>query len=259
MAEHFIIAGAQRSGTTFLYHLLDRHPGVEMARPLRPEPKLFLAAEGVTRERYATLFAGKPGARWRGEKSTSYMERPEMLPRLLALLPECRVLFLLRDPVERAVSNYWFSVAHGVETLDIEEAFRREGERRDDYPRDRFSVSPFAYLARGEYARLLAPFLAGMPRDRLCFALFDRLLRSPAELAFILAFLGLPPDDAEWLLPAVDVANRSPRRRELPAGLRRLLVERYAEPNRVLAARLGLDLSPWSGVETPVGVVGGDR
>ena len=45
MTRHFFIAGAQRSGTTYLYRLLDEHPEIEMAKPERPEPKFFLLDE----------------------------------------------------------------------------------------------------------------------------------------------------------------------------------------------------------------------
>ena len=58
MTEHFFIIGAQRSGTTYLYHLLDEHPEICMARPLRPEPKFFLKNELYARglEYYETCY-----------------------------------------------------------------------------------------------------------------------------------------------------------------------------------------------------------
>src|SRR5688572_26028790 len=98
--EHFLLAGAQRSGTTFLYHLLDQHPEIEMARPLRPEPKFFLRTDAGI-EDYTKLFPGKPGAHVLGEKSTSYIEHPDAARLARSLLSEPRVIFLLRDPVER--------------------------------------------------------------------------------------------------------------------------------------------------------------
>ena len=77
MFEHFFIAGAQRSGTSYLYHILAEHPEIEMAKPLRPEPKFFhvdaLFERGLDYYRHH-FFEGKAGAWLRGEKSTSYME-----------------------------------------------------------------------------------------------------------------------------------------------------------------------------------------
>jgi hypothetical protein len=154
MNDHFFIAGAQRSATTYLYHLLAEHPEIEMAQPVRPEPKFFLVDElfehglAYYRERF---FPGKPGARLRGEKSTSYMESEIAAQRIARCFPESHILFLLRDPIERAISNYWFSVNNGLESLPLEEAFRREEERWQQYDRSRVSVSPYAYLRRGRY------------------------------------------------------------------------------------------------------------
>ena len=66
MPDHFVIVGAQRSGTTYLYGLLDEHPEIEMARPVRPEPKFFLDYEryALGRDAYeAQLFPDADGAR----------------------------------------------------------------------------------------------------------------------------------------------------------------------------------------------------
>ncbi len=76
-SEHFFIVGAQRSGTTYLYRTLDEHPEIEMAKPVRPEPKFFLQGDlsAYTHDDYLGLFFGnKAGAKLRGEKSTSYIE-----------------------------------------------------------------------------------------------------------------------------------------------------------------------------------------
>jgi hypothetical protein len=75
MHDHFVIIGAQRCGTTFLSHLLDEHPDVEMAKPFRPEPKFFLDEEQFARglDYYDRRFFTEDRTRVRGEKSTSYI------------------------------------------------------------------------------------------------------------------------------------------------------------------------------------------
>ena len=80
----FCIIGAQRSGSTYLYQVLDEHPEITMARPLRPEPKFFLdvAAWKKGREHYlARHFSDASPSAILGEKSTSYYERPVVAPR----------------------------------------------------------------------------------------------------------------------------------------------------------------------------------
>jgi Sulfotransferase domain len=244
------VVGAQRCGTTSLYHLLDRHPEIEMARPVRPEPKFFLDDARFARglDHYdATYFSGKPGARLRGEKGTSYLESDAAAARIAAAFPRARVVVLVRDPVARAVSHWRFSVENGVETLPLEEALRREPERRDAFDRARFSVSPFAYLARGRYADDLARWDARFPRAHIRVLVSERFQGSAAALADLYAWLGVDPD---FRPEGIDTpVNES---RPAPAGADRLapetaawLKDRFAEPNRRLAREWGLDLSAW--------------
>jgi hypothetical protein len=89
--QHFFLVGAQRSGTIYLYHVLNEHPDIEMAVPIKPEPKFFLAPNSMELgvEHYeATFFKGKPGASIRGEKSTSYIESEAAAGRIAAAFPD---------------------------------------------------------------------------------------------------------------------------------------------------------------------------
>src|SRR5205814_123516 len=105
-------------------------------------------------EYYESEYFAEPGTRVRGEKSTSYIESDVATRRITATLPGAPLLVVLRDPVRRAISNYRFSTQNGVDDLPISEALRAEaGERSWDHAR--FSVSPFAYLARGRYVEYL--------------------------------------------------------------------------------------------------------
>ena len=123
-----------------------------MAAPFRPEPKFFLLddlhARGLPYYE-STFFGHRPGARLRGEKTVSYMESDKAAERIAAAFPQARIVFLLRDPVERAISHYWFSVENGVETLSMEQAFRREEDGNMGEEWSRLSMSPFTYLRRG--------------------------------------------------------------------------------------------------------------
>jgi hypothetical protein len=251
MADHFIIGGAQRSGTSFLVRALDRHPAIEFARPLRPEPKFFLRPESAraTLADYQALFPAPRGAAWalRGEKSTSYLDRVEAAPRIRRLLPAATLVFVLRDPVERALSHFRFSVEHGVETATMEEAFLREPERRDRYDAARFSVSPFAYVSRGCYEPRLRGWEEHFSGDRLILLLFEDLARDPdAVVRRLIGRLGADATELDDLPPSEPEDDRA-REDALTPELRRFLVEIYREPNRRLAERYGLDLSRWQG------------
>jgi hypothetical protein len=102
----FIVAGAPRSGTTWLYMLAQRHPQLAMAQPMAPEPKFFLVDELWQRglDYYSSKwFEPLPAGRLLGEKSANYLESPVVAARMLSVLPRVKLVFLLRNPVDRLV------------------------------------------------------------------------------------------------------------------------------------------------------------
>jgi hypothetical protein len=242
----FFVAGFQRSGSTWLYLMLDSHPDVVMNRPERPEPKFFLDEENLARglEGYVErFFAQAPPAALLGDKSVSYGEHPRALARIHAWLPDARFLFVARDPVERAISNWRFSRNNGLETLPLDEAIEREEERRDRFDRAQTSASPFAYVWRGMYADRLVPVLEQIPRERVHVVLFEELLESKAARAELFSFLEVDPGHD----PDVSqIANASARRAgSIPAGVRERLRDRFAEPNARFGERFQLDVARW--------------
>lgn len=244
----FIIGGAPRAGTTWLYHLLARHPGVHMAAPVRPEPKFFLVDELYARglEHYSQAwFAAAAPAKLCGEKSSNYLESAAAARRIARDLPGARLVFALRDPVARAWSNYLWSRMNGMESETFERALELEEEReRSLAAAQRFS-RPHAYFSRGLYADLLQTWFDCLPRQRILCVRFDDILERPRVLAERLhGFLGLPsrPGDAEGLGAANP--SQSDLRGPSPATCEALRA-RYAAPNRRLAALLGAQFGSW--------------
>ncbi len=104
----FVIGGAPRCGTTWLYRVLDRHPAIWLAKPVRPEPKFFLVDDEYDKglDYYRSRwFSAVPDEKIAGEKSTNYLESTSAAERIAANLPEVRLVFLLREPSSRAFSN----------------------------------------------------------------------------------------------------------------------------------------------------------
>lgn len=246
MSDHFFIIGAQRSGTTYLYAVLDSHPEIEMARPLRPEPKFFLDdtkyVQGVAAYERA-YFGQKPGARLLGEKSTSYMEYEKAAERIASFFPEAKIIAILRDPVQRAISNYYFSVENGLETLDIEAAFRHEVERVTQPLTT--SVSPFAYLARGIYIDNLEVYERYFPREQIIVLLTEQFTGSLPAYCSLCTRLGVSSDHRP---PDLDkrLNQTTLPRTPIPASLESFLRDYYQESNSRLSARYNLNLSCWS-------------
>ena len=246
MSEHFFIVGAQRSGTTYLYQVLDEHPNIEMARPLKPEPKFFhidsLFEKGL--EFYQTRFFDRQSnAQVRGEKSTTYIESDKVARRIAACFPQAKILVMLRDPIERAISNYWFSVNNGWETLPMEIAFLREGERWFDYDPEKISVSPYAYLSRGRYLDYLLMYESYFPPENIKVMLFEQFIGSKAHLFDLYTFLGVSSYLPSMLHSRVNQGNKPDT--SLSAELRQYLVDYFAEPNAGLAEHLHLSLAEW--------------
>ena len=245
----FIIGGAARAGTTWLYELLDRHPHVYMARPARPEPKFFLVDHLYARglDHYsATWFGEVPSGRIAGEKSADYLESRPAAERIARDLPAVKLVFILREPVERAWSNYLWTRMNGLESEDFETALRLEDERERSLPERLKFARPYSYVSRSRYAELLRPYLSLFPREQLLILKFEDIVAAPRDLAMVLhRFLGVAmrPGDVDELgvINASDKANT-----ELPPPLRHVLAERFAQPNRELAALLGPSFHVWT-------------
>ncbi len=183
------IIGAQRSGTTWLYHMLDEHPGITMAKPVRPEPKFFLDPASISQGRDAYLaryFADVPADQLKGEKGTSYIEHPEAARPMLDFFPEAMAIAILRHPISRAVSNYRFSLKHGLETREPEAALF--GEVPPPPLHAQVSVSPFNYLGRSEYSTQLQPWMDAFG-PRLRILVFEEVSRDMAQLAKLYEWL----------------------------------------------------------------------
>ncbi len=246
----FIIGGAPRSGTTWLYDALDRHPAVYMAKPVKPEPKFFLVddlyAKGLPHYS-ATWFADVPAGRVAGEKSTDYLESTAAAERIARDLPQVRLMFILREPIDRAYSNYLWTRMNGLEHESFETALALEEERERNLPPKLRFARPFSYFSRGLYADLLAPYVDRFPMGQLLIVRFEDLVREPGRLLVRLhRFLGIderPQDAAD--LGVVNPAERSDADR-IPAHVRVRLAERYREPNARLARMLGPSFQIWT-------------
>jgi hypothetical protein len=230
-----------------LVEALERHPDIALARPLRPEPKFFLVDELYEQglEHYSrTWFDSLPADAVIGEKSTNYLEHAHVAARVAQALPAVKVMFLLRDPVERAWSNWRWSTANGMEDLDFTAALDAEAARERDLDPALRYARPHAYLSRGRYAQLLRPWLELLGRDRVLVLRQEDLMRQPTQIAGVHTFLGVEPRPAD----AVDVGtvNATPGPPQtMPDDVRADLRRRFEEPNRELVRLLGPDFAGW--------------
>jgi len=205
-----IIGGAPRSGTTFLCELLAKHPQVSVARPFIPEPKVCMTAhpagDAGLRARYADFFADAPSGSIRIEKTSYYLENSDARERLVRLLPEAKFIFILREPVARAYSNWARSRAQGLETLTFAEAVELEGRRPSPLPPERDYARPFDYMSRGRYGTFAQAWLETVGQSRAFFCVLEAVIAAPERfVADLQRFIGVDP--LPWSRLATRQAN----------------------------------------------------
>ena len=244
----FFVIGVPKAGTTALHVALARHPQLFLSR--LKEPKFFLCdgpppARGGPgdarsyrewvwrREDYESLFAAAPAGTLRGESSPFYLYDPEAQRRLHETVPQARLIAVLRDPVDRAHSNWAHLWSAGLEPVsDFVAACRRQEERKAA------GWAPFwQYLGLGYYGEQLERLYQRFPRDQVLLLRYRDLREEPvATLDRICAFLGVVTAELHEL-PVENVtthASPSLRNRALAAALRATADVEHGAPGRFL-------------------------
>jgi hypothetical protein len=251
----FLLIGAQKAGTTSLYSYLAAHPGVRPAA--RKEVHYFDVNYARGEDWYRAMFPteralGGAGAAGRrsitGEASPYYLFHPLAAERAAQLVPDARLIVLLRDPVERAWSHYLHEVAAGRETLSIEDALDAESSRlagAEDAIRSGQPIEPitrhrnFSYTARGRYADQIRVWRSHFPAEAFVFVDAAVLFAEPNRAwQQVVDFLDL--DQAAQ--PRFDVHNRGSGA-PLDPGVHDRLAAEFEAPNRDLEKLLGMTLS----------------
>ncbi len=207
----FVVIGAAKAGTTSLYALLDRHPDIFM--PQVKEPEFFARddryAAGITA--YAEAFAEARDDQIVGEASTIYSLSPlfpDAASRMAEHLPQARLVYVMRQPVDRAYSFY-VQIIKNYQNVTGDAAVHRSFEEFIDpgrhaiaAPRETVFSSTNAHLpdvtelclAGSDYVHQIETWLAHFPRDRMLFLKFeDFAADGPGTLRKMTDFLGVAP------------------------------------------------------------------
>jgi len=259
----FLIIGAQKGGTTSLADYLTAHRdvipakckevhffdtdfarGIDWYRSHFPVPPRYRLRKALLGKRYMT-----------GDATPYYLFHPLAASRCHDLLPNARIVIMLRDPVDRAYSHYHHQVRHGHEFLSFEQAIEAESSRLDG-KLERFKADPlyrsfdhqhFSYLTRGVYLPQLQSWRKVYASEQVLVLSSEQFFEDPAfEYRKVLKFLGLQ----EWDLPAYPARHVGEYQPMSPA-MRSRLVAYFAPHNRSLREYLN---STWPGVgDTVVG------
>jgi hypothetical protein len=199
----FVVIGTQKGGTSFFYRLLTEHPLVRgaAAKELHFFDNKFSEGVGWYRRCFSK---GKRVCGHRtitGEASPSYLFDPRVPERMARIVPEARLIALLRNPVDRAYSHYQMEVRRGNEARSFEEATEEEMTSAEDEG-NTVDVR-YAYLRRGLYAEQLERFSFFANRERLLVVKSENLFSGRLEvLDRVLRFLRLPPFESTLAPPA---------------------------------------------------------
>lgn len=234
---NFFIVGTGKAGTTSLYEYLKQHPDIYMS-PVK-EPGYFaeeIRAQNIdkqllgrlavqSRELAKVLHDGEPTAQfgwlageWEdylrlfrqvgnqkaiGEASAAYLWSQTAARNIQAVIPRARIIMMLRDPTERAFSQYLHQVAVGLTRSNFFEHL--EECARDDHSK---LSHRYPFLEIGLYYQQVKRFLDLFPREQIRVYWYEEAWREPAELlADVFTFLGVDP-----AFP-VDISRRSLERR----------------------------------------------
>lgn len=177
----FVVVGAMKAGTTTLYRHLQSHPRIFM--PELKEPDFYVTNKNWGRgfEWYASLFRDAPVDALRGEASTNYSKGasfPEVPGRLRAHAPDVKIIYLLRDPIERIRSQYVHSILSGKETRSPAEAITADS----------------GYVDTSLYGSQVQRYLEHFPPEQLLVVLTEDMRDDPAGLLEkVSAFLQIGP------------------------------------------------------------------
>lgn len=246
----YLIIGTQKGGTTYLYHLLSKHAFVE---PAAEKEVHYFDSRRFKRgtDWYRSNFPPpnrKDGRRIiTGESSPYYMYHPRAAQRAAMIVPKAKLVALLRNPVDRAYSDYQQRLRLANETLGFEEAIDAEEERLQgekerlladvDYPGR--SHRRHSYLARGVYVDQLAEWHKYFDREQLLVLKSEDFFERPHDvLTEVMEFLDLPVQDVGL---SAEV-NEGGYENTMSPGMRRRLEDYFEPHNRRLYDYLGRDL-----------------
>ncbi len=251
----YLIIGAKKGGTSSLINWLIQHPeNLRMFPSFQPLKTAHFFdinfAEGVdwyrghfpsTQTRSRT-----PGAVV-GEASPYYMFHPAAAARARSVVPDAKIIAVLRNPVSRAYSNYWDRVAAGTETLpSFEEALAAEERRLARVDEERLRTDPtyyslehdqFTYLARGRYAEHLVTWIDAYPSEQLLVLRAEDMYADPARVfGQVQRFLGIPEREVD--LRTYNERSKPP----MDPRTRDRLASYYRPHNAALHEVLGRDM-----------------
>jgi hypothetical protein len=212
-----VILGTQRGGTTSLFDWLATHPAVapSSTKEVHYFDRHYANGAAWYRSHFPLRLPIGPRAGPLAVEATPILLFHPLAPARVAadLPPTTRFVVLLREPSQRAISQYWHSRRIGAEDLPLAAALAREEERlagQEEIVRaggESFAFRNFSYQARGRYAEQLRRWYGAVDRDRILVVPSEDLFDDPEGPGRVLRWLGLAPHRSPF--PATNDAPRA--------------------------------------------------
>jgi hypothetical protein len=240
---NFVIAGGMPAGTSFLSTALKNHPEIYLPKVQRPEPNFFHYTwkyrKGI--EWYSKLlFSDVSKEKAIGERSSLLLTSKAAIQRMKKHIPDTKLIFCLRNPIERAWASYRYTVLEGLEQLSFSEAIEQEAVRRQNAVGKWKEVLPYAYVERSHYADQLSEFIRVFGREKLLLICSEELGNRPQEtLSEICQFIGVNPY-YELEIPA-NFSSPTVINPALQKELRSYFGDRFADISECIRKEMDLD------------------
>lgn len=194
---NLFLIGAMKSGTNYLRKLLHAHPSIFMCEP--GEPSYFVEPQELkaiwagmwdrgfwrSEQNYLNLFRSAGDATILGEASTSYTKQPYVTgvaERIKTFNPDARLIYVMRDPIERTLSHYWHMVRYHAEHRPMIKAIQDDQQ----------------YTDISHYAMQLMPYFERFGDDRIEILTYENLVREPvAVMGQLYSWLGVGSDGVD--------------------------------------------------------------
>lgn len=179
MLPNFLIVGAQKSGTSSLNYYLQEHPEIYM----HPKELHFFDDRDGTYNQglgyYGSFFNETEKQKVVGECTPCYMYAADAPQRIHSVLPDVKVAFIMRNPVDRAYSAYWKNIKNGREKYSFEDALAYEKKRIEI---NRWHRLQFSYISRGFYYEQIERYMTLFQKENMLFLLFEDFIAKPQEI-----------------------------------------------------------------------------
>ena len=231
----FLGLGTQKGGTTTLHRLLGKHPDVFL--PACKEVHFFDQNYSAGEAWYREHFQAARADQRCGDITPFYLFHPDVPERIYQHIPNARLIVLLRDPVERAISQVFHAQRLGFEPLPIDEALAAEQSRLATG--DPYSFQKHSYLSRSRYLEQLDRYEALFPREQLLILRSEDLFSTPERIwQELLSFLELKPMDWPGALPRANAGDGLGD--QIDPALRQHLRQQLAETVAGVRSRYGI-------------------